>query len=118
MIFFSADNGRIEALQMPDLQDAACARRPYPPAPCGSNVGRDRLFHQHVDAGFQQRAADFGMGGSRDRDHGSIDLAGQIVERRVRLGIRTAPRQRPLAAASMSTTPASSAAGDWLRIRR
>jgi hypothetical protein len=47
----------------------------------GSKVGRDRLFDQHIDTGFEQRTTYIGMSGRGDGDNGSVDLPGEFGDR-------------------------------------
>jgi dienelactone hydrolase len=73
---------RVEAFQMPRLQDAAVTRSRVHQSFTRRIVGGDGLFHHHVDALLQQLAADLGMKGGGSRHHGSIDLAKEPFDRR------------------------------------
>src|SRR5579872_2943487 len=72
-------DGGIKALQMADLQDAAVRFRGGDEAIGGGDIGRNGLFDEHVDAGFEQRASDFSVRGSGDGDYGGIHAAGQLA---------------------------------------
>ena len=78
----------------------------------GFEIGRDGLLHQHVDAGFEQRAGHLGMGGGGDGHDGGIHLAGQFAEIGERLRRRRARPTSAARAASVSTTAHSSRARD------
>ena len=57
-------------------------------------IVRDRLFHQHVDAGFQQCAADLGVGDRGRGDDGGVDLAGELAHVGERSALGSARRPR------------------------
>ena len=82
VIFFSAATAGIEALQVADLQDAFMLGRGVHQAPRGGQIGSDGLFHQHVDTGFEQLAAHFGVERSWHRHHRRVDVALEFTERR------------------------------------
>ena len=77
---FQLDDRGVEALQVADLQDAAAALGGLDQAVGGGEVGRDGLLHQDVDAGVEQRAADFRVDGGGRGDDGGVDLAGEVAE--------------------------------------
>jgi hypothetical protein len=66
---------RVEALQVPHLQDATAGFSGIQKALGRSQVGRDRFLNEHVYARFQQGTADFGMGRCRHSDNSSIGTA-------------------------------------------
>ena len=76
---FEGQNGGVEALQVAHLQDAASARGGLDQAVGGGQIDGDGLFHQDIDPGGEQVAADIGVDrGGRGDDRG-VDLAGQVA---------------------------------------
>ena len=106
---FGGQDGRIEALQVPDLQHAAVAPRGVDQLLRLRRGLGDRLFDQHVRAvlrGNRARSRQCVGVGCDDADR--VDLAEQlpIVAASARCRVRSPPRRA--ASGSASTTPTSS----------
>ena len=45
----------------------------------GGEIGGNGLFNQDVDAGFEERAGDIGVGGGGDGNDGGVDFSGELA---------------------------------------
>src|SRR5271169_171427 len=77
--FLQRNDGRIEALEMSHLEDAAVGVGCLDELIGRSEILRDGLFNEYVDSSFQKGAADFGVSGGRNGDDGGVDLAGELA---------------------------------------
>ena len=113
----------VEALEVPDLQDALHARGERDQlARLGRGLG-DRLLDQHVRAGLEEVAGDREMRRRRRDDADRIDLAEQlaVVGERARAELgghgRRAPRLRGSTTATSSQPAACAYFCAWKRPR-
>ena len=72
--FFRGDDGGIEALEMPDLQDAAVTLGRGDQCVGFFERSGDRLFDEQIDSLFEQPAADARMLDRRDGEAHGIDV--------------------------------------------
>ena len=86
---------RVEALEVPDLQDAAARVGGANERLTLRGGRRERLFDQDVDAGGEEIAADRGMRARRHRDARAVDGARRAPDGRRRRSRRA--RRRPRA---------------------
>jgi hypothetical protein len=84
---FKRDHRRVEALQVPHLEDAPVALSGRDEPVGGFQIRRDGLLHQHVDAGFDERQGHGFVRGGGHRDNGGVHLAGQRAGVGQRLGV-------------------------------
>ena len=88
-------DGRVEALEMPDLQHAAAAHRQLEQRLALLDRRGERLLDQDVDAGLEQVARHRVVTRGRHRDAGAVDPAGErAVIRQRRHAERLAHRPR------------------------
>ena len=76
---FQFQHGRVETFQMADLQDPAIPRGGGDQPVGRSQAAGDGLFHQEIDAGFEQPTSHLFMGGGGHGHDGGIHLARQIA---------------------------------------
>jgi len=92
--FLQSGNGGVKAFQVTDLQDALVLGRRVYQTPRRGQIGRDRLFHQDVDARCEQLASDFSVQRSGHCNHRRIDFALELTERSERQAIMLGRRLR------------------------
>src|ERR1035441_1393925 len=76
---FEGEDGGVEALQVAHLEDGAPTAGGVDQPVGRGKVTGDGLFHQEVDAGVEEVAADFGVDGGRRGDDGGVDFAGEAA---------------------------------------
>src|SRR5262249_4747748 len=89
-----ARQGRIEALEMSDLEDAAMRARDPDQGRGLRGAGRERLLDQTVDAGAEEQGADLAVMDGRYDDARTVDRADEIAV--VRDGAAAEPRRQRL----------------------
>ncbi len=73
------EDGGVEAFEMADLEDSVVARGGFDQAVGFGQGGRDGFFDEHVEPGFEQSAADLGVGdGGNGYDRG-IGVADDVA---------------------------------------
>ncbi len=114
--FFRAATAGLNRSRWPTCRIRPCARAVSTKLPRRSQVRRDRLLHQHVQAGFEQLAAHRGVRAGGNGHDGRVRPARK-------LGPDPAPGRRnglpppPRAPDRGRSPPASSAPSDWLTTR-